>query len=64
MNYMIIHEFFEKEWWFQRLEGTALRMSRRADAIDMLMFVEIFWYGLPIYNFDVYMIVRDTINII
>ena len=64
-NYVIISEFFEGEWWFQRLEHVALQQSTRYnDAVDMLMFIEIFWYGLPLFNFDVYMIVRETIHFI
>lgn len=64
VNYTIVAEFFASEPWFLALEATALRNCVQSNRYNMIAFVEIFWYGLPTFNFDVYMIVRETINIV
>ena len=63
--YVIVSEYFEEEWWFQDLEIAAMRGATDVDGILNLQdFVEMFWVGLPHVQWEVYMIVRDALNIL
>lgn len=60
--YAIVAEECYQFGWFQELERMVRRMTTEPDGVvDMTEFVQIFYNGLAMFNFELYCIVRECL---